>query len=65
MNIAFEVSLFILQSDFLHAVKSCNIEPMTSLPSKGVCAADFYRLKNPSPWLGMNLRTVLTIKSLR
>jgi hypothetical protein len=32
INLAFKISLFILQTDFLHATKSYNMEPMALLP---------------------------------
>jgi hypothetical protein len=32
-------------------------------PSEGRCAADFYRLKNPSPRLGLNLRPLGPVAS--
>jgi hypothetical protein len=32
INLAFEVALFILRSDILHAVKSFGMRPLASLP---------------------------------
>jgi hypothetical protein len=34
MNLAFEISLFILLSDFLHAVKTCDMGPTALFPSE-------------------------------
>jgi hypothetical protein len=42
MNLPFEISLFLLQSYFLHAVKSYDMGPMASHPPKGRHAVDFY-----------------------
>jgi hypothetical protein len=43
MNLAFEVSLFILRNEFLHAVKSYGMGLTALLPPEGKRAADFYR----------------------
>jgi hypothetical protein len=60
MNLAFEMSLFILRSDFLHAVKSYDMRPAAFLPPppEGRRAADFIAVKHPSPPPGLNPRTL-------
>jgi hypothetical protein len=59
INVAFEVSLFILQSDFLYAIKSYNMGPDSfTSPSKEGMLQSFIDHKNPSHQPGLNLRTI-------
>jgi hypothetical protein len=64
-NLAFKVSSFTLQSDFLLAVKSYDMgaDGFTSCPKEGVLRI-FISLKNPSPQLGLNLQTLGPISSI-
>jgi hypothetical protein len=72
MNLAFETSLFTLQSYFLHAIKSYNTGPDGfASPLKEGMQRVFIALKNPLPWPNLNTQTLglvvsmLTIMSLR
>jgi hypothetical protein len=58
INLVFEISLFILRSDSLHALKFYGMGPNVLLPLRryGVLWI-FIALKNPSPSPGLNLRT--------
>jgi hypothetical protein len=49
--------LFVLTSNFLHAVKSCTLGALVLCFERKV-AAHFYRRSNPSPQPGLKLRTL-------
>jgi hypothetical protein len=65
MDLAFETSLFTLQSDFLHALKTYNMGPMfaTSLLKESMLRI-FISFKNPSPWPNLNPRTLNPMASM-
>jgi hypothetical protein len=53
MNFAFEISLFVLPSDFLHAVKSYDMGPEALIPVRRKSWFGFFiALKNLSPRAG-------------
>jgi hypothetical protein len=54
-----EVFVFMLASDLLHAVKSYDMGPPALLPlQRKACCGFSVTLKNPSPWPGLNPRTL-------
>jgi hypothetical protein len=58
MNVALRIFLFVLASDFLHDVRFY-MGPSALLPLRSkACYGFFVSLKNPSPMLGLNPRTL-------
>jgi hypothetical protein len=56
---SWEVFLFILPGDFLHTLKSYDMESLALLPlQRKVCCGILLPLKNSSPQPGMNLRSL-------